>query len=148
MPDPIRPALIVSLFASAAACGPTDGIDDDGAIYDGVAPGAEIRVTGTEPFFAFAIEPGEGSDFAVRYTNPETPDGIEFIAGRFAGNNGISFSGELEGKAVQIAITPGECSDGMSDRVYPFTATVAFGEETLLGCAYTSEAPFAGPQSP
>ena len=33
-----------------------------------------------------------------------------------------------------------ECSDGMSDRIYPLTARVVIGEETLQGCAASTAA--------
>ncbi len=67
---------------------------------------------------------------------------------RFAGNNGLGFSGELEDETVQIAITPGECSDGMSDRTYPLNTIVHLANANLQGCAYTSDAPFTGPDAP
>jgi uncharacterized membrane protein len=36
---------------------------------------------------------------------------------------------------VEIVLVRETCSDGMSDRRYPFQATVTFGGETLRGCA-------------
>ena len=33
-----------------------------------------------------------------------------------------------------------ECSDGMSDRVYPLTARVEIGDDTLTGCAASKSA--------
>ena len=36
---------------------------------------------------------------------------------------------------VDIVLVRETCSDGMSDRRYPFAATVTFGRETLRGCA-------------
>ena len=40
------------------------------------------------------------------------------------------------------------CSDTMSDRIYPYTATLSLGETMLLGCGYTSDEPFSGDPSP
>jgi uncharacterized membrane protein len=45
-------------------------------------------------------------------------------------------------------ITPGVCSDGMSDRTYPFVATLRLGDETRNGCAWSENSPFVGPETP
>lgn len=132
-----------------SACTPSDSIDTSGSVYDGVSAQASLTLTGTEPFWGLEIAAAatDGSHSA-RFTQPSDIEGREFSVTRFAGNNGFGFSGELAGEAVQVAITPGDCSDGMSDRRYPFAATVAWGESTLLGCAYSSDAPFEGPDTP
>ncbi len=141
---------VCALFplAMLAACGQSDEIDADGTVFSEIAPDAAVTLTGTEPFWNFEISPLSGSKYIVRYTTPENTGGTVFSLARFAGNNGLGFSGELEGKSVQIAITPGKCNDGMSDRTFPFTATVAMGDATLQGCAYTSDTPFTGSQAP
>jgi uncharacterized membrane protein len=36
----------------------------------------------------------------------------------------------------------------MSDRRYPFVATIALGGETFEGCGYTEKQPFTGPAAP
>jgi len=36
----------------------------------------------------------------------------------------------------------------MSDRTYPFTATLKIGDDTRNGCAWTEREPFSGPQHP
>lgn len=131
-----------------AACSPSDGIDPEGAVYDGIAPDETISLLGTEPFWGVEINPRSDGGQTARLSSPEDIEGSSFDAERFAGNNGLGFTGELDGKPVQIAITPGTCSDGMSDRSYPFTATVAVGDATLFGCGYSDDAPFAGPQNP
>lgn len=122
-------------------------ISRDTQPFDGIADSASISVVGTEPFWNVSIEP-EGEGFGATYASPDNPEGTPFPVARFAGNNGLGFSGELNGEAVQIALTPGECSDGMSDRTYPYTATLAYGERTLFGCAFTSDEPFAGESMP
>lgn len=127
-------AIAASLLA---ACSTEPGeISRDSVPFDGIAPNAEIKSLGTEPFWGLDIQPS-GESYAARYSTPEMPEGRVFPMTRFAGNNGLGFSGELSGQTVQLAITPGACSDGMSDRIYPFTATLLLGESTLLGCAYT-----------
>ena len=82
------------------------------------------------------------------YATPENPDGSEFAVERFAGNNGLGISGRLDGAAFDLMITPGECSDGMSDRTYPYTATLLVGDEQRQGCAWTDSQAFGEPELP
>jgi uncharacterized membrane protein len=126
------------------ACTPAaDGIDPKGKVFSAIAPDEAITLTGTEPFWGFKIANGQAN-----YANPDHPEGFDFAVTRFAGNNGLGFSGTLDGAAVSITLTPGQCSDGMSDRTYPYVATIALGEETLRGCGYTDRQPFTGDAAP
>lgn len=138
----------LALCALASACAQSDSIDASGAVYKGVSPTASITLTGTEPFWALEIGPEDAGRHSARFTDTSDVDGAQFSVTRFAGNNGLGFSGEMADKPVHIALTPGECSDGMSDRGYPFAATVSLGDALLLGCAYTSDTPFTGPDTP
>lgn len=153
MPASSHPALrattatIAALAAGLiAACSPQSGdaiATDDAAPFDGIGPEEAIKLSGTEPFWAISIE----QDVAA-YTTPENLEGSVFEVARFAGNNGLGFTGKLDGADVTITVTPGECSDGMSDRTYPFTATVKLGEENLTGCGYTDVQGFTGDEAP
>jgi uncharacterized membrane protein len=140
-----RTIAIFLTAATLAACqsgsgepgsGPTDA-------FDGISEGETIRLTGTEPFWGGEIAQGE-----ARYTTPDIPDGIRFPVQRFAGNNGLAFTGTMDGTSFDLTVTPGECSDGMSDRTYPYTATLLIGGEQRTGCAYTDAQPFTGPENP
>ncbi|MBU7581221.1 MAG: hypothetical protein KAF27_12290, partial [Porphyrobacter sp.] len=82
------------------------------------------------------------------WTTPENQPGTAITLKRFAGNGGLGFSGTLEGKPLTATLTPGTCSDGMSDRAFPFVATIALGGETFEGCGYTDRQPFTGPEAP
>ncbi len=140
------------LAITAAACAQEPGeISRDTAPFDGIAETASISLIGNEPFWGIDIEPS-GSDgaggFTAIYSTPENIDGAAFPVTRFAGNNGVSFSGELAGAAVQIMLTPGDCNDTMSDRSYPYTATAELGDMALSGCGYTSDEPFTGEEMP
>lgn len=88
-------------------------------------------MTGTEPFWGATIADGN-----LTWATPENSDGTTISVQRFAGRGGLSFSGDLEEAAMDVAITPGDCSDGMSDRVYPFHATVQIGARQYAGCAW------------
>jgi uncharacterized membrane protein len=137
-------AALCLLLAAAVACTPAaDGIDPKGKTFDAVAPEEAVTLTGTEPFWTLAIAAGEGV-----WTTPENQPGTRFAVKRFAGNNGLGFSGELDGKPLTATLTPGECSDGMSDRRFPFVATIALGGETFEGCGYTTSQPFTGDEAP
>ena len=151
MTIPLRNSAVFALAFGALALGACSSdpgeITRDSEPFGAIAEDARISVLGTEPFWGLEIEPGE-SGYSATYSTPENIDGTSFAVTRFAGNNGLGFSGELEGQPIQLAITPGDCSDGMSDRTFPYTATVALGDATLLGCAYTSDEPFAGDEAP
>ena len=134
-------ATLAGSAAMLAACSQQDNIDPEGQVFDEIEEEAVITLLGNEPFWSFEIV-REGEGYLATYTTPENLEGTSFAAARFAGNNGLGFSGELDGTPVQIALTPGECDDGMSDRTYPYTATIAMGDKTLYGCGYSGDEPF------
>lgn len=136
---------LAALVLAAAACTPakTDGIDPQGKAFDAVAADEAVTMLGTEPFWNLAVEDGNGV-----WTTPDNQPGTRIAVKRFAGNGGLGFSGEIDGKPFTATLTPGQCSDGMSDRSFPFVATIALGGETLEGCGYTDSQPFTGDESP
>ncbi len=113
------------------------------AAYDGIAQGDTVRFTGTEPFWGGSI-----SGSMLTYSTPKNPDGQTFSVERFAGNGGLGFTGKMDKAAFNMAVTPGNCSDGMSDRTYPFVVTLQLGEETRNGCGWTDSQPFKGDANP
>jgi uncharacterized membrane protein len=129
-----------------AACAPQaedGGTTEQAKPYEGIAQEEVITLTGTEPFWGISI-----AENVATYTTPENITGSVFEVSRFAGNNGLGFSGKLDGAEVTITVTPGDCSDQMSDRTYPFTATVKLGEANLAGCGYTDKQGFTGEAAP
>ena len=111
--------------------------------YDAIAPDEVLHFTGTEPFWG-----GEVSGATLTYSTPEDQDGTEIAVERFAGRGGLSFGGQLGNGAFEMLVTPLACSDGMSDRTYPFTVTLQVGGETRNGCGWTEAQPFEGPEHP
>jgi uncharacterized membrane protein len=111
--------------------------------YDGLPEDETLRFTGTEPFWG-----GQVTGRTLRYETPENPSGETIEVERFAGRGGVSFSGRLAGQAFDMTVTPLSCSDGMSDRTYPFTVTLKIGDETRNGCGSTDKQPFEGPEHP
>ncbi len=106
--------------------------------YDGIGPDETLRFTGTEPFWG-----GEVRGERLTYKTPDDPDGDTIAVSRFAGRGGVSWSGTWQEQPFRLAVTEGQCSDGMSDRTYPFTATLAVNGEQRSGCAWTAKRPFA-----
>lgn len=93
--------------------------------------GFHYRALGTEPFWGVEVT----ADSLV-YTTPET-DPLRFRVTkvrRWAGHDVVS--GETDGRTIEVAITRGVCSDGMSDRRYEFTSQVVLDDRQLTGCAF------------
>jgi len=123
-----------------------DGVpaaSDDSAPYSGIAEDEAVSFTGTEPFWSGEVDGG-----TLTYKTPEDQAGTVTMVERFAGRGGISFSGVLDGAELEMMVTPLECSDGMSDRTYPFTVTLKIGDQTRNGCGWTGRQPFSGPEHP
>lgn len=140
-----RAALCLLLASALPACAPNgdDGIDPDGATFDAVSPQEAVTMAGTEPFWSLKITGAQ-----ALWTTPDNQPGTRLAVTRFAGNNGLGFSGTLDGKALTATLTPGNCSDGMSDRSFPYVATIALDGATLRGCGFTDSQPFTGDAAP
>ena len=138
---PAEQETVAEAPAEAAATVPGDTAET--APYSGIADDELLHFTGTEPFWG-----GEVSGGSLIYKTPEDQDGTTIPVERFAGRGGIAFSGLLEVAAFEMTVTPLECSDGMSDRTYPFTVTLEIGEDRRNGCAWSEQHPFAGPEHP
>lgn len=130
-------AVLLALAACHAGERNIPGDGNDHRPFSGIAADERLRFTGSEPFWG-----GEVAGGTLTYRTPETPAGQVVPVSRFAGRGGLSFSGVLDGANLLIVFTPGNCSDGMSDRIYPFVATLQLGEETRQGCAWSDKHPF------
>ncbi|MGE5502049.1 MAG: COG3650 family protein [Ignavibacteriales bacterium] len=89
---------------------------------------SDLNLTGTEPFWGVQIRKDR-----ITLSRPDHPD----IS---APNPGPKVSGETarwDAGEMTITLRPQRwCSDGMSDRQYPYAAEVKVGNEVLKGCAY------------
>lgn len=94
-----------------------------------VAPDS-FRAIGTEPFWGLAVDGA-----TARYSTPEIPESIATHVVRRRDGNIESLSGKLGDLPFVLIVRPGSCSDGMSDRTYPFVASLRIGETALSGCA-------------
>ncbi len=96
--------------------------------FSAIAASEVLRFVGTEPFWG-----GELKADTLTFTSPGNPQGVDIAVKRFGGRNGMGLSGTFDGQAVDMTITPGACSDGMSDRQFPFTVMLKLGGETRQG---------------
>ena len=102
----------------------------------GVRLDQPLSVMGTEPFWHIRIADGEmvlsrpdGGRPVARYQTVTLSGGKAVLPGR-----------DAQGQSVEITLMPVDCSDGMSDRTYPLTAKVQWGDVQLSGCAASTEA--------
>lgn len=106
------------------------------AVLDGVDLTQPLRVLGTEPFWSVDIE-GQ----TLRYSGVDRPEQTAPNAGPVMTGTVATWTARTaQGHALEISLMATECSDGMSDRVFPLTARVKIGDETLQGCAAATEA--------
>jgi len=137
----LRTAALLTLCLVLTACGESPmGATEDApppadapAIAKGSDYSGDIDVIGTEPFWNVQIREG-----GVALTRPDHSEVRNANPGvRLDGEQGVWDSNgvkEDEGRLV-VRLTPGVCSDGMSDRVYRFFAEIWVDGETLKGCA-------------
>ena len=89
------------------------------------------RAIGTEPFWGLDID-----STGLRFRTPEDTMGIRWppLTPMVRGDT-VRWVGETERAAVDARIWGARCSDGMSDRVWPYTAVVRIDSTTYRGCA-------------
>ncbi|WP_189452129.1 COG3650 family protein [Cognatilysobacter bugurensis] len=131
----MRTAVAGAIALSALGCVPA-AVSSGGA--DGAAAASEtipLRLTarGTEPFWAVEVDAGR-----LVWRTPEQPEGVSAPAQRHVEGGRVRYvsSGAA---AFELGVTPGQCSDGMSDLAYPYTATWTHDGRTWHGCALPRE---------
>lgn len=95
---------------------------------------AEFRALGTEPFWSAIVVPGK-----LVWSSPDDEQATTIPVERSDGLAKVRLTGKLKGAALALEITQKPCSDGMSDRVYPFTAALTIGAEARQGCAISQD---------
>ena len=95
-----------------------------------------LRVMGTEPFWAVEIAPA-----GLTYSGVDRPEQKAANPGPALQGTVAVWTAETATKTpLVVTLSATDCSDGMSDRIYPLTAKVEIGEESLTGCAAASAA--------
>lgn len=144
----MRPLLPLAPLILLAACqgernGAAGTITEKGNAFAAITEQETFHFTGTEPFWG-----GSVTGKTLTWTTPENLEGEAIPVQRFTGNNGLAYTGELAAKTFDMAVTHAPCSDGMSDRTYPFTVTVQISGEVRRGCGWTKAKPFEGAEHP
>ena len=106
------------------------------AVLGGVDLGQPVRALGTEPFWSVEITPD-----ALIYTRVDQPTQRAPNRGATVQGTVATFASSTDlNQALNVVLIATECSDGMSDRVYPLTARVEIGDDTMTGCAASKTA--------
>jgi len=139
-------ALPFILLFAAAACSPKPAATPPPAPAPKTVVGDFSRpldARGTEPFWAVAIR---GTTLTL--TRPDQPIVIATAPGAVIQPGRASWTGKTpDGRELKVTLYASNCSDGMSDHIYPYTAEVDVpGASPLSGCADTVAALAKGPK--
>jgi uncharacterized membrane protein len=93
------------------------------------------RAIGTEPFWNVHT-----AGDRLLFTTPENQAGTQLTGTHTLWADGIRYAGSDGGTAFELDIRRGQCSDGMSDTVYAYTATFRYGQTEYTGCAEQAKA--------
>jgi uncharacterized membrane protein len=123
---------------SAGAAGADSGSTSVTTAADPETPSAgPWRLIGTEPFWALDID-----STGLRFKTPDDTMGIHWPPlTPVVRSDTLRWLGETERAAVEVRIWPGRCSDGMSDRVWPYEAAVRVERTNYRGCAESRARP-------
>lgn len=93
---------------------------------------SDFNLVGMEPFWAVQIS-AEGK--TAKFSRPGEPDlDISFPAETKGEGGAVILTSASPGGDIVMTLTKKECQDGMSDRKYPYEASVVYSGRTLKGC--------------
>lgn len=133
----LRAALpIAALVLAACSEGTTESAPPPAdapaaAVLSGTDLNQPLRVLGTEPFWGLDVAADGLSWTGVDETPLTAPNPGPGMMGAMA----VWRTQTTDGQPLVLTLIATECSDGMSDRVYPLTARVELGERDFQGCA-------------
>lgn len=130
-------AMLVAAMAFQTAEARTHGRRAQPSAVANVGASETFNFTGTEPFWGGHVGAGR-----LVFEAPDNPKGEAFRVRRTAQRRAISFNGTMSLGAFEMVVTRKLCSDGMSDRDFPFEVTVSFAGRTLQGCGWTVRRPY------
>lgn len=99
------------------------------------APGTGWHAFGNEPFWSVQARGG-----TIVFTTPEDQRGVTMLGRRVPSLVGTVILGSGPRGEFHFGVTPGKCSDGMSDRSHAYTSTFIYDGVTYKGCAEPVEA--------
>ena len=88
------------------------------------------RLIGTEPFWGGTVTADR-----IVYSTPDNQSGETIQVRRSEEPGREIYSGTLNERPFVLTLSAGPCSDGMSDNVHAFTASLQVDGETRQGCA-------------
>lgn len=141
----LTPLALLAPLAFLAGCQqpapePDEPTPPPSVTLGGVDLGQPLRALGTEPFWSVAITPTE-----LKYDGVDRPLQTATNAGPVVqGTTAVFTAMTDQNNALVVTLIDTDCSDGMSERLYPLTAKVEIGGETLSGCAISQAALDAG----
>jgi uncharacterized membrane protein len=98
---------------------------------------SDFNLVGTEPFWAVQIATEAKTATFSRPGEPDLDIGFP-VESKGEGGATVLTSTSPDGDIV-MTLTKKECSDGMSDRKYPYEASVAYKGRTLKGCGASKQ---------
>ncbi|KQV62046.1 MULTISPECIES: COG3650 family protein [unclassified Caulobacter] len=133
----MRTIVLIAVALLITACGqsPMGSTEEapppaDAPIVVGPDYSGDFDAVGTEPFWNVKVRAA-----GMTLSRPDHPDVTTGNSGvRIDGEQGV-FDAMAGEQRLVLRLTPGDCSDGMSDRHYGYLAEVWIDGETLKGCA-------------
>ena len=99
-----------------------------------IVPLTPFIAKGTEPFWALE-QTATGALFSEPSATGVTETWYTSVQTNIGANISIVGTPVTTGLPLGAILTPGTCSDGMSDIIYAYTAIITLGTGTLSGCA-------------
>lgn len=142
---PFRLLLVTLPLAMLVACSPAapdaGASAHEAATVQGDAGMAtfpvNLQAAGVEPFWGVEVDVA-----TLTCTTPETMDAPRRLqATRSIDAEGLHLAGEDGGMPFRLDVRREPCSDGMSDREYPFSVSWLLDGKTAKGCAFDQASP-------
>lgn len=103
---------------------------------NGIALDQPLKARGNEPFWGVDITAD-----TLRYSGADRQELVAIHDGPLVQGTLATWRGTTpEGQTLVLTLIATECSDTMSDRIYPLIARLEVGDESLNGCAATASA--------
>jgi uncharacterized membrane protein len=91
---------------------------------------AKFTGLGTEPFWSIVVD-----GTTLVWSSMNDPVERRATVSRLERGGILRLAGSLDGKPMSATLWQQQCSDGMSDRRYPYALEVKIGQQKLSGCA-------------
>jgi putative lipoprotein len=95
------------------------------------ADGAVFQARGNEPFWSLTARAGQ-----LSLQRPGQPALLAPYTAPELGDAGFSVAAQTSAGRLDLSVSAGPCSDGMSDAVYGWNAELRLGQQRFKGCAF------------